>query len=574
MTTLAKHCWHKSNPLLALILALALALCGGAAQAAANTSPLYIELSDAMSAVKQNNPAAAAPHLQTLKEQFSALDNHDSPAGQKVSAALDAAIAKPDEAHLETLSRALYAFEKEQNPVDYTAARQTFAKRVMPVYDQLNDAVVAHNLEDVQTIYKRFNSTWTLNEKIVRETSLGHYGQIENAMAFLRVAMLAEPPNYPEMEKQAKLLGDALNDFKAGNILQPQVASDAPQTLPDGIKLLEKSLSALESGDNDSASSAIATFIQQWPIFEGAVQTRDGALYTRVESELPVIMSKGSEPANIARLQALVDDLKAIDTSASYGIIDAMLVLLREGVEALLVVMALIAALNAARQPRAKRWVYGGAALGLVASIIGAIALQRLFPTLAAAGTNREILEGAVGVVAVIMMLFIGAWLHSKSSIEGWKKFVDKQVAQALATGSLVSMMLLSFLAVFREGAETILFYVGMLPQIATGDLLAGIGLAVALLVVIGVLMNQSSLRLPMHLMFKVMTWLIYALGFKILGVSIHALQLTKILPTHSVDFLPSLPAIGFYPNWESIAAQALYLALIPLVGKLFRHEH
>ena len=572
MTTLAKHCWHKSNPLLALILALALALCGGAAQAAANTSPLYIELSDAMSAVKQNNPAAATPHLQTLQQQFSALDNHDSPAGQKVSSALDAAIAKPDEAHLETLSRALYAFEKEQNPVDYVAARQTFAKRVMPVYDQLNDAVVAHNLEDVQTIYKRFNSTWTLNEKIVRETSLGHYGQIENAMAFLRVAMLAEPPNYPEMEKQAKLLGDSLNDFKAGNILQPQVASDAPQTLPDGIKLLEKSLSALESGDNDSASSAIATFIQQWPIFEGAVQTRDGALYTRVESELPVIMSKGSEPANIARLQALVDDLKAIDTSASYGIIDAMLVLLREGVEALLVVMALIAALNAARQPRAKRWVYGGAVLGLVASIIGAIALQRLFPTLAAAGTNREILEGAVGVVAVIMMLFIGAWLHSKSSIEGWKKFVDKQVAQALATGSLVSMMFLSFLAVFREGAETILFYVGMLPQIATGDLLAGIGLAVALLALIAVLMNQSSLRLPMHLMFKVMTWLIYALGFKILGVSIHALQLTKILPTHSVDFLPSLPAIGFYPNWESIAAQAFYLALIPLIGKLFRH--
>ena len=570
MTTSAKHCLHK----ISLLFVLALALCGGAAQAAANTSPLYIELSDAMSAVKQNNPAAATPHLQTLQQQFSALDNHDSPAGQKVSSALDAAIAKPDEAHLETLSRALYAFEKEQNPVDYVAARQTFAKRVMPVYDQLNDAVVAHNLEDVQTIYKRFNSTWTLNEKIVRETSLGHYGQIENAMAFLRVAMLAEPPNYPEMEKQAKLLGDSLNDFKAGNILQPQVASDAPQTLPDGIKLLEKSLSALESGDNDSASSAIATFIQQWPIFEGAVQTRDGALYTRVESELPVIMSKGSEPANIARLQALVDDLKAIDTSASYGIIDAMLVLLREGVEALLVVMALIAALNAARQPRAKRWVYGGAVLGLVASIIGAIALQRLFPTLAAAGTNREILEGAVGVVAVIMMLFIGAWLHSKSSIEGWKKFVDKQVAQALATGSLVSMMLLSFLAVFREGAETILFYVGMLPQIATGDLLAGIGLAVALLVVIGVLMNQSSLRLPMHLMFKVMTWLIYALGFKILGVSIHALQLTKILPTHSVDFLPSLPAIGFYPNWESIAAQALYLALIPLVGKLFRHEH
>ena len=570
MTTSARHCLHK----ISLLFVLALALVGGAVQAAVNTSPLFIELSDAMSAVKQNDRARATPHLQALKQTFTALDNHDSPAGQKVSAALDAALARPDATSLESLSRALYTFEKEQNPVDYAAARQTFAKRVMPVYDQLHDAVVAHNLEDAQTIYKRFNSTWTLNEKIVRETSLGHYGQIENAMAFLRVAMLAEPPNYPEMEKQAQRLGDALNDFKAGNTLQPQVAANAPQTLPDGINLLEQALTALQNGDSASATRDIGTFIQQWPIFEGDVQTRDGALYARVESELPVIMSKGSEPANIARLQTLVSDLKAIDISASYGIIDAMLVLLREGVEALLVVMALIAALNAARQPRAKRWVYGGAALGLVASIIGAIALQRLFPTLAAAGTNREILEGAVGIVAVIMMLFIGAWLHSKSSIEGWKKFVDKQVAQALATGSLVSMMLLSFLAVFREGAETILFYVGMLPQITTGDLLAGIGLAVALLAVIAVLMNQGSLRLPMHLMFKVMTWLIYALGFKILGVSIHALQLTQILPTHAVSALPSLPNIGFYPNWESIAAQALYLTLIPAIGRLFRHKH
>ena len=77
MTTSAKHCLHK----ISLLFVLALALCGGAAQAAANTSPLYIELSDAMSAVKQNNPAAATPHLQTLQQQFSALNNHDSPAG-------------------------------------------------------------------------------------------------------------------------------------------------------------------------------------------------------------------------------------------------------------------------------------------------------------------------------------------------------------------------------------------------------------------------------------------------------------------------------------------------------------
>ncbi|MDO4643243.1 MAG: FTR1 family protein [Cardiobacteriaceae bacterium] len=567
MTILAKHYLHKFSLIIALL------LLSGTALAAVNISPLFINLSDAMEAVKQNDSTKAIPHLEALQRDFIALEQHLSPAGSTVSDALEQALATPSEANLETLSKALYAFEKEQNPVDYVEKRKTFAKRVMPVYEQLDKAVTAHDMDEVQALYKRFNSTWTVNEKVVRETSLGHYGQIETAMTFLRVAMLADPPNYPEMQKQSQALGAALSDFKAGNVLQAQSISGAPETLPDGIALLEKSLSDLKAGNNSDASQKIAVFIQQWPIFEGDVQTRDGALYTRVESELPVILSKGNTPENIAQLQTLIADLNAIDISANYGILDAALVLLREGLEALLVVMALIAALNAAHQTRAKRWIYAGAALGIVASIAGAMALQLLFPAISA-GTNREILEGGVGILAVAMMLFIGAWLHSKSSIAGWKAFVDKQVAQALATGSLISMMLLSFLAVFREGAETILFYVGMLPRITTGDLLLGIVLALALLAVIAVLMNKGSMRFPMHIMFKTMTWLIYALGFKILGVSINALQLTNVLPTHIVSFAPNIPSIGLYPNWEGIGAQLIYLALIPVVAKLFQHKH
>ena len=98
-----------------------------------------------------------------------------------------------------------------------------------------------------------------------------------------------------------------------------------------------------------------------------------------------------------------------------------------------------------------------------------------------------------------------------------------------------------------------------------------GIGIALIALLVIAILMITSSKRLPMHHLFKVMTWLIYALGFKILGVSIHSLQLTNILPEHLLANVPSIPLIGFYANWECIVAQVLYLALIPLVNKLFK---
>lgn len=566
MITWAKPYLTKFNRIIALFtLSITLSVC---AYAKVETSSLFVHLSDAMAAVKQNEMAKSEPFLTALQQEFEAIPSHHSKAGQAVSSALNFAKSSPTLENFEQLSKALYAFEKEQNPVDYAQQRQKFAKRVSPVYQQLLKAVQAHNLDDVQTAFKQFNRTWTANEKVVRETSLGHYGQIETAMTLLRIAMLSEPANFTEMEKQAADLGQSLADFNAGNVIQPQSAANAPTTLPDGIKLLEKSYAAFENNQLEQARADITLFIQQWAIFEGEVRTRDGSLYTRVESDLPVIMVKGNEPANLQKFQFLINDLNRLDIASSYGIVDAMLVLLREGIEALLIIMALLTTLNAANQPKAKRWVYTGAGLGLLASVMGAVALQRLFPAISA-GTNREILEGTVGIVAVAMMLFVGAWLHSKSSISGWKNFVDKQVSQALLTGSLIPILSLSFLSVFREGAETILFYASMLPLISSEDLLIGLGLALLLLVIIAAVMTFSSKRLPMHQLFKAMTLLIYALGFKILGVSIHALQLTQVLPRHLLD-LPNVEWFGFYASMEGITAQVIYLALIPIVAKYF----
>lgn len=570
MITWAKRYLTKFNHLLAfLTLSITLSVC---AYAKVETSSLFVHLSDAMESVKQGEVAKSEPYLTALAQEFEAIPSHNSEAGQAVSSALNLARSAHTLENFEQLAKALYRFEKEQNPVDYAQQRQKFTKRVLPVYHQLTEAIRATDLNGVQTAFKQFNTTWTANEKVVRETSLGHYGQIETAMTLLRVAMLSEPANFAQMQTQAVALGDALNDFKAGNVLQAQTATtaDAPQTLPDGIQLLEKSYQAFANNQAEQANAGIMLFIQQWPIFEGEVRTRDGSLYTRVESELPVIMVKGNQPANLQQFQTLINDLNRLDLAGSYGVLDAMLVLLREGVEALLIIMALLTTLNATKQPRAKRWVYAGAGLGLGASIIGAVALQQLFPALSA-GTHREILEGAVGVVAVAMMLFVGAWLHSKSSVAGWKQFVDKQVANALVTGSLIPMLSLSFLSVFREGAETILFYAGMLPLISTEDLLLGLGLALVLLAVIAMVMAFSSKRLPMHHLFKVMTLLIYGLGFKILGVSIHALQLTQVLPRHLLD-LPNIESLGFYATWEGIGSQLLYLLLIPVVAKMFKH--
>ena len=165
----------------------------------------------------------------------------------------------------------------------------------------------------------------------------------------------------------------------------------------------------------------------------------------------PGYNGQGKEKAYQEKLQALIRDLSAIDTTASYNAFDAMLILLREGVEALLIVMALVTTLKAAKMRKGLKWVYGGAIAGVLASAAIALVLQVAFPAVTS-GSNREIIEGGVGIFAVIMMILIGIWLHSKSSVKQWNAFMDRQMKTVTATGSFVPMFALSFLAVFREG--------------------------------------------------------------------------------------------------------------------------
>ena len=239
-----------------------------------------------------------------------------------------------------------------------------------------------------------------------------------------------------------------------------------------------------------------------------------------------------------------------------------MLILLREGLEALLILMALLSALTAAKQYKGKKYVYAGVVTGLVASVLMALALQQFFPSMSA-GKSREMLEGVIGIIAVVLMIGIGAWLHSKSSVKNWNAFIKRHMGEVLTTGSFVSLFGLSFLSVFREGAETLIFYMGILPSISTQNFLLGIGMALAVLAVTAFVMLKTSLKLPIPTLFKVLTWVIYFLGFKILGMSLYRLQLTGYLGRDMLPNLPVIEFIGFYPTLQTISAQALYMLAI-----------
>ena len=520
-------------------------------------SSYFVKITDASQAIKNGNQAEAKALVREMATDFETVEHADSEAGKVVKEKL-ALSGEISEENLTQISSALLAFEKEQNPVDLVAEKEKLVSRLKPRFETLDKAISSKDIEQIREAYKKMNSTWTINESVVRDNSTAHYGRVETAISFLRSSIETEPIDFNSIQTSFEDLKKAIDDFVTGKEVA-EASSDL------SIALLKKALEQFQAGDQASGAASMKEFITIWPTIEGSVSTTNPSLYTRVESESPVIMVKGSEKEYQEKLEKLISDLSQIDTNASYNAFDAMLILLREGVEALLIVMALVTTLKAAKLRKGLKWVYGGAITGIIASLVIAFILQIAFPAVTS-GANREIIEGVVGIFAVVMMILIGIWLHSKSSVKKWNDFMDSQMKTVTKTGSFISMFALSFLAVFREGAETILFYVGILPRISRFEFILGISLALLVLLIIAFLMNKTSQFFLPHKVFFLLTWMIYALAFKMLGVSVHALQLTNMAPNHLLPGFPTIDLLGIYPSLEGIGSQLVFLIIVLVV--------
>jgi len=523
-------------------------------------SNLYIKITDTTTAIKNSNQNEAKKLFSEIREEFKKVKNSDSTQGKKVQELLNREKSALSENDLKEVTTALLAFEKEQNPVNDNEEKKKFQSRIYPALDILEKAIQSKNVELMKKEYLKFNGVWTRNESFIRSRSIPYYGKVETAMSLLRSSMEVEPFDYDSTMNSFNELKSAIKDYLDGKKIENNVSSTI--TLKEAVDILKDALDAFKAGNKAKGQSKVKQFIQVWPTVEGDVSTRNSALYTKVETQTPIIMVKGAEKGYQEQLQGLITELSQIDTKAQYTFVDAMFILLREGVEALLIVLALVSSLKAANQKKGLRWVYAGASFGILASVIIAFMLQALFPAVSS-GTNREILEGIVGIFAVIMMIGIGFWLHSKSSLKSWKDYIDRKMDVVLSTGSFISMFVLSFLAVFREGAETILFYVGILPLISLQNLIIGIVSAILILVVIAFVLIYASSKIKIHQIFLVLTWTIYFLAFKMLGTSIHMLQVVGILPLHVVNFIPTVEILGIYANMEVFICQLILITII-----------
>jgi high-affinity iron transporter len=210
------------------------------------------------------------------------------------------------------------------------------------------------------------------------------------------------------------------------------------------------------------------------------------------------------------------------------------------------------------------RSIWLGVAYGIAASLATAVVLGTVFSHLPA---SREIVEGTTMLIAVVVLFSVSYWLISKVEAAKWQKFIREKVSLALEQGGGKALVLVAFLAVYREGAETALFYQALFnegPNLAL-PLSLGIVAGAVILSLIFTLFYKYGVKIPMRPFFAVTSVLLYYMAFVFMGKGIRELQEGNIIGITVVRGLPNVPAMGIFPSLETLAAQALLIALFVL---------
>lgn len=314
---------------------------------------------------------------------------------------------------------------------------------------------------------------------------------------------------------------------------------------------------------------------------EARVGARDAAFKTRIEGHFSKLMALARDGAPRGDLEEVAGLLNAdvdqavtlLGGAAGGGVASlfgySLLIILREGFEAILIVSAIVAYLVKTGNGDKQRVIANSVVAALLASVVTAVLLKLVFRTSAA---SQEVLEGATMLLAAVVLFFTSNWLLAKAEAEKWNTFIKGKLEGALTSGSLRALWLVSFLAVYREGAETVLFYQAL---VIDADTAAGLGAVAAgfvagslALVVVYWLMQKGALKLPIGPFFWVTGTILYVMAFIFVGKGVMELVEGKVVSPTLVGWAPEFIPLGIYPYRETLLPQALFLlaALVSLV--------
>lgn len=353
--------------------------------------------------------------------------------------------------------------------------------------------------------------------------------------------------------------------------LHPEAVTGTASALPVARARLAASLAAYRSGNAAEARRlALSAYLDGFEPVEPTLAARNPALMARVEKQMgelrAAIGSNASPDAVAARAAAIEQSLAEVEAelSARSGdsvstFVGALTILLREGVEALLIVVAMLAFLRKGDRAEMTRPVHYGWISAIGAGVLTWWAASELVTI---SGATRELTEGLGSVIAALVLLFVGIWMHGKAQAGEWQRYIRERLHNAVTSGSAWFLFLLAFIAVYREIFETILFYVALAAEGNIGALAAGALTGAALLAAIAVAMLKFSQRLPIGKFFAYSSALVAVLAVILAGKGVAALQEAGLIGVTPIEG-PRITWLGIFPTVQAVLAQLLVLAIL-----------
>ena len=422
---------------------------------------------------------------------------------------------------------------------------------------------------------------WDLSFYIMslRHTKLANSANAEsnfniNNITLLEAATLSDT----ELKEKFNKVDDDKRNLALALLRTKNDNTSGDQFIGIAKSYLSQALSAFKNNSNSSKDEAKRLAIQAYlegiePI-EPTLKLNDPKLVAKIEKVMGLVRKIIADPKSTAsELEAQIIATQNIFTEAedvihgkelSFGVAfsGSFAIILREGFEAVLIILTLLSVIKAFGNRKAALWVHAGWAsalfLGFVAWFLSGFLMQM-------SGARREVLEAVTSSFAVVILLYFGFWLHRQTEISRWKNFIQEKVQGAINNKNLFGLFSIAFLSVFREAFETVLFIRALWFQTnSDGKNAIGLGLftALALIFTFSYIALRYSKKLPIRELFKVSSIITSILAFILAGKAIHSMQEAGLLESTGIPWNFRFETIGLFPTWQTIAGQTVTLVL------------
>jgi high-affinity iron transporter len=381
------------------------------------------------------------------------------------------------------------------------------------------------------------NSDEELLEKL--KPYVAQESQAHDALAYLRRGLLETKPSDPLVVARTRLR-EASELYSKGE--KEKAYQKAVEAYIDGFELAEPGLFAKDSSFGRGLES-------QFTQFRNAIkQEVPPEQIQKLQREIEKQLEEASQI--MAREESF---------SAYYSFTNSALIILREGLEAALILAAILAMLRVMGATQAIRYIHLGWILALLAGGLTWFATQTI---LTLSGQHRESMEGFISVFAAVALFYVGYWLHTRAEAKKWQAFIKSRVKDVLSSKKILGLMGISFFAVYREAFEVVLFYQALWLQNENshGAVIWGFVAGSVALVVVTFVILKLGLRIPLKYFFGATGTLLYIMAFIFAGNGIKELQAAGWVPNTPVNFPLQVPLLGIYPTVETLAAQAIML--------------